>query len=216
MCIRDRPKQLLFSCIEYDGSILAADHDTKAWADSPNRLHRTLYKVLNASQASAQGETQALSPTVPPARMTATASLEEEHAHGVVHLSYEDLVLLQYKPSMAIHLTVEKVAVEVFHPADAQKKLLALELDALAMDYLDHMYDMDIALKVPSFSLVDYACPASGEGRLLAGSSDPEAPFLSVRFASIGELSMMNEAFNAATVIMADLGPISGTLYLRE
>ena len=117
---------------------------------------------------------------------------------------------------MAIHLTVEKVAVVVFHPADAQKKLLALELDALTMDYLDHMYDMDIALKVPSFSLVDYACPASGEGRLLAGSSDPAAPFLSVRFASIGELSMMNEAFNAATVIMADLGPISGTLYLRE
>ena len=210
------PKQLLFSCIEYDGSILAADHDTKAWADSPDRLHRTLYKVLNASQASAQGEAQALSPTVPPARMTATASLEEEHAHGVVHLSYEDLVLLQYKPSMAIHLTVEKVAVEVFHPADAQKKLLALELDALTMDYLDHMYDMDIALKVPSFSLVDYACPASGEGRLLEGSSDPAAPFLSVRFASIGELSMMNEAFNAATVVMADLGPISGTLYLRE
>ena len=214
------PKQLLFSCIEYQGSIFAADHDTEAWANSPDRLHRTLYKVLNASQAAEQGEAQTVMPSLSSVRstMSAVPAMEslEEHTHGVVHLSYEDLVLLQYKPSMTIHLTVEKVAVEVFHPVDVQKKLLELELNTLTMDYSDHMYDMDIRVKVPCFSLIDHACASSPDGRLMAGSSNASAPFLNLRFATIGELSMMNETFNAATIVLAELGPIACKRCERE
>ena len=206
------PKQLLFSCLSYEGSIFLADHAIDAWADSPDRLHKTLLKAVREHQSALQQDASWLVSSVSDARaVTPSLSLvDEEPTHGVVHLSYEDLLLLQYKPSMVIDLKLDGLTAVVFSPEDSHAKLMELQMGPVSMSYQDHLYDMDITVNVPSFAIRDYTRSSSQEGYELVASTNPAEPFLQLHFASVGELSMLNEVFQAATVVIADVGPISG------
>ena len=206
------PKQLLFSCLSYEGSIFLADHAIDAWADSSDRLHKTLLKAVREHQSTLQQDTSWLVSSVSDPRtvMPSLSLVDEEPTHGVVHLSYEDLLLLQYKPSMLIDLKLDGLTAVMFSHEDPQAKLMELQMGCVTMSYQDHLYDMDITVNVPSFAIRDYTCSSSQEGRELVASTNPAEPFLQLRFASVGELSMLNEVFQAATVVIADIGPISG------
>ena len=207
-----QPKQLLFSCITFDGSPYLADHSIEDWKNSSNKQQRILYQVIQEHRIHQVPSTQPLYPVRSLSVMSAPAV---EPMHGVVHLSYEDLLLLQYKPSMELEVNLDEVLLSLNRTED--EPLIDISMRNMGIHYLDHMYDMDIDVTIPTLNVYDHVRESSlsKQGILLdetptfiSSTSESGSPFLKLKFCTVGELSMLNEHYKAATNVLAELGTI--------
>lgn len=225
-----KPKQLLFSCIAYDGSPLLRDHDITTWKTTGSKQQKLLYRMIMQTQEQTQAnhplnQSQESSSLLSMSSfslihsVTMSNSHEElyEPSYGVMHLTYEDLLLLQYKPMMMIDVLVQHLAVVIHAPETTDQLILAAHLNDLSMHYTDHFYDMDIALTVPELLIEDYArqeqllshgVKTESVPLLLEAAPRIGGDFLKLRFLSVGILSMLNDFYDAATNVFASLGPI--------
>ena len=221
-----QPKQLLFSCIVFDGSPYLNDHSISDWKSSLNKQQRILYRVIKQHQKEYHpplysiGDTM-ISPTPihsPMASISPAMSLSqiEEPLHGVVHLSYEDLLLLQYKPSMEIEVQLDELRVSL-NPQQGDS-LLDISMQDMAIHYLDHMYDMDVDITIPTLNIFDNVrkealekqdIPLNGVPTLVSSSPECGSPFLKMKFCTVGELSMLNDVYKAATNMFVEMGVVN-------
>ena len=226
-----KPKQLLFSCIAFDGSPLLRDHDITSWKTTGSKQQKLLYRMIMQTQEQTQinhpmNQSQqsssllATSSFSPMNSVIVSNSHDEayEPSYGVMHLTYEDLLLLQYKPMMMIDVTIQHLGVVIHDPESTDRLILAMHLNGLSMHYCDHFYDMDIALTIPELLMEDYArqeqllsygAQTESVPLLLEASPRVGGDFLQLRFLSVGVLSMLNDFYDAASNVFASLGPIN-------
>ena len=221
-----QPKQLLFSCIVFDGSPYLEDHSIEDWKASSSKQQRILYQVIQQQQKEYRRPLCDASDSVsspvpihsPVASISPVPPLSpiEEPLHGVVHLTYEDLLLLQYKPSMEIEVQLDELRLSL-NPQKGDS-LLDISLQDMAIHYLDHMYDMDVDITVPTLNIFDnvrkealekQGIPMSGAPTLVSSSPEGGSPFLKMKFCSVGELSMLNEVYRAATNMFVEMGVVN-------
>ena len=208
-----QPKQLLFSCIAYDGSPLLSDHDISAWKEGSNQ-QKLLYRLVTQTQK----ETRQRHPLGEALIQPASVALDRHvvpTTHGVMHLTYEDLLLLQYKPMMTMDVRVSGVSVAV-HAVDTLRPLVELQVGEIGMAYADHFYDMDIGFSIASLCVKDFALAdqlalygvESVPPPLLLETSPSEEVFVEGRFITVGALSMLNDVYKAATNLFVTMGSV--------
>ena len=208
-----QPKQLLFSCIAYDGSPLLSDHDISAWKEGSNQ-QKLLYRLVTQTQK----EMRQRHPLGEALVQSASVTLDHhviQTTHGVMHLTYEDLLLLQYKPMMTMDICVSSISIAVHPIEDAQRPLVELEVGEIGMTYADHFYDMDIGFSVASLRVRDFA---RAEQLALYGVESVSTPllldtrseekFVEGRFITVGALSMLNDVYKASTNLFVTMGSL--------
>lgn len=205
------PKQLLLSCIEFNGSPLFIHHDISSWKTSPQKLQKLLYRVvmqrreemMKSSQSPCHLNSTTLSHSMV---MDSMDSLTvEEKMHGVVHLTTEDLLLVQYKPSMKMDVVVDQISIQLKDPVTPSKSLLDINLNKLQVYYKDHLYDMIIDCAIPSMQILDYSHSTPS---VLMESVSKEKDFISLSFSTVGTLSMLNDFYDAATNVRVAIAPL--------
>ena len=136
--------------------------------------------------------------------------------HGVMHLTYEDLLLLQYKPMMTMDVCVRGVSIAVHPIEDPLRPLVEVEVGEMGMTYADHLYDMDIGFSIASLHVRDFA-RADQLARygvdidstpLLLETPRSEEVFVEGRFITVGALSMLNDVYKAASNLFVTMGSL--------
>ena len=96
--------------------------------------------------------------------------------------------------------------------------LLDISMQDMAIHYLDHMYDMDVDITIPTLNIFDNVrkealqkqdIPLSGVPTLVSSSPECGSPFLKMKFCTVGELSMLNDVYKAATNMFVEMGVVN-------